>query len=360
MDDHNEILDMLELMLRPGFCVENGKLVKVNQAAESLCLRPGLALAPLLLTGKEEYATFRGGALYLTMEVAGTTMGASVSRVGELDVFLLEDPRDDQELKAMALAAQQLRSPLSGILSTAQQLFPMAIRQGDAEALSQVSRMNRGLYQILRVLCNMSDAAGLGAPGAQEVRELQDFFREVFGKAAAFLEQAGIRMTYKGPRAPVHGAICADQMERAVLNLLSNAMKFTPTGGLVRVEVTRKGDYLRITVADSGSGLSEQAQSNPFTRYLRQPGLEDSRFGLGLGMVLVRAAAADHGGVVLVDEPAGAGTRVTMTIDLRREPDPKLHSQVLAVDYTGQLDHWLVELADCLPAEAFSGEFPMA
>lgn len=360
MEDRNELLDMLELMLRPGFCVEDGNLIKVNQAAYALCLRPGTPVAPLLLTGQEEYAAFTGGVLYLTLTLAGHPMGATVTRVGTMDVFTLEEPADSQELQIMALAAQQLRTPLSNIMAMVQQLFPITPVQPDEKTQLQAARMNRGLYQILRVLGNMSDAAGQNASAHQEMRELQGYFREVFEKAAFFLEQAGLTLHYQGPRAPVYGAVCAEQIERAILNILSNAIKFTQKGGVVQVNVTRSGNFLRLSVADSGSGMDAQAQSNLFARYLRQPGLEDNRFGLGLGMVLVRTAAADHGGVVLVDAPAGAGTRVTMTIDLRREPDPSLHSRILTVDTTGQLDPWLVELADCLPAEAFSGEFPMA
>ena len=73
-------------------------------------------------------------------------------------------------------------------------------------------------------------------------------------------------------------------------------------------------------------------------------------------MVLVRTAAASHGGAVLIDQPDGGGARVTMTMAIRRNTSGTLRSPVLRVDYTGEQDHALVELADCLPASLYGKE----
>ena len=90
-----------------------------------------------------------------------------------------------------------------------------------------------------------------------------------------------------------------------------------------------------------------------FSRYLRQPALEDSRYGIGLGMVLIRTAAANHGGAVLIDQPEGTGTRITMTLSIRQSKETVLRSNILRVDYAGERDHGLIELSDCLPAELY-------
>ena len=73
-------------------------------------------------------------------------------------------------------------------------------------------------------------------------------------------------------------------------------------------------------------------------------------------MGLVRSAAAAHGGAVLIDQPAGCGTRVTLTLALRKNEPGMLRSPVMRVDYTGERDHALVELSDCLPAELYGKE----
>lgn len=356
MEERNDVLGMLDLMLRPGFCVKDGVILKVNQAAQSLLIRPGSPIEPLLQTGDGEYATLEQGVLYLTLSLAGHPFGASVTRVGDVDVFVLEQEADDQEMQTMALAARELRVPLSSVMATAQRLFPLSTQEADPAAREQVARLNRGLYQMLRVLGNMSDAARLTEESQQENRELSSFFDEIFEKAQVYLSHAGLSLTYRGLQSPVYGLICAEQIERAVLNILSNAMKFTPRGGTIQATITRQGHFLRLSILDSGIGIDAQVRPNLFSRYLRQPGLEDSRFGLGLGMVLIRTAAASHGGAVLVDQPEGRGTRVTMTLDLRRKPGCDFHSRILTVDYAGELDHWLIELSDSLPPEVYGRE----
>ena len=140
-------------------------------------------------------------------------------------------------------------------------------------------------------------------------------------------------------------------MERAVLNIISNSMKFMPDGGTIHVSLTRKENMLHLSILDSGSGIAENVLGNIFTRYQRQPCIEDSRYGIGLGMVLIRSAAADHGGTVLIDSPEGCGTRITMTLSIRQDVSV-LKTPVLPpiADNTRQI---LTELSECLPWEAY-------
>lgn len=356
MDRNKDVLGMLDLMIRPGFCVKENKIVKVNQGAQSLGLTLGAEVGPMLRTGKEEYETFQEGALYLTLDLAGQSYGASVTRMENVDVFLVEQEADSQELRAMALAARELREPLSNVMITAERLFPLTALQDDPQTKAQVARLNRGLYQMLRVLGNMSDAARTTGPEQRELREMGGLFHEIFEKAQAMLVPTGLELTYKGLAEEVYGPANAQQLERAVLNILSNAVKFTPRGGSIHAELTRRGHVLRLSVQDSGSGIAEDVRSGIFSRYLRRPAMEDSRYGIGLGMLLIRSAASSHGGAVLIDQPDGRGTRVTMTMDLRRKQDATLRSPVLAVDYAGERDHWLVELAGCLPPEVYEAD----
>ena len=70
MEEKKDTLGMLDLVIRPGFCVKENQIIKVNQAAESLFITPGTDVRPLLLTGAEEYAAFTGGCLYLTLNLS--------------------------------------------------------------------------------------------------------------------------------------------------------------------------------------------------------------------------------------------------------------------------------------------------
>lgn len=354
MEEQKEIYGMLDLMIRPGFCVKENKIVKLNQAAEGLFLAPGTDIQTLLLTGAEEYAAFESGCLYLQLALAGQECGASVTRVDGMDVFVLDQESDQGELRAMALAARELREPLNNLIAITDNLLPRVIPDGDAKVSSLLARMSRGLYQMQRILGNMSDAGRSPAFSQQETRNVGHVFDDIFEKAGALVTSIGIQIHYEGLQEEIHGLVDAQQMERAVLNILSNAIKFMPQGGTIDAKLTRRGSILQLSVLDSGSGIAENVRSNVFSRYLRQPVIEDSRYGIGLGMVLIRAAAAHHGGTVLIDQPGEKGTRVTMTMKLRQNETPQVHT--LLTDITGGRDQGLIELSGCLPVSIYEKE----
>ena len=353
MEEKKDTLGMLDLMIRPGFCVKENRIIKVNHAAEGLLLTPGSDIRPLLLTGEEEYAAFTDGCLYLTLNLSSHSCGASVTRMDGIDVFLLEQESDSSELRSMALAARELREPLTNVMITAENLFPLSAAEDDPRSSEQVARLNRGLFQLLRIIGNMSDAERYTAVSRQETVDIPGLFAEIFEKAEALVSHAGITLTYDGPDQPIYGLANREQLERAVLNILSNAIKFTPKGGTIAAKLTRSGRMLRLSVTDSGSGIAQSVRSSVFSRYLRQPALEDSRYGIGLGMVLIRTAAAHHGGTVLIDQPDGKGTRITMTMTIRQSEQSTLRSNILRVDYAGERDHGLIELSECLPTELY-------
>ena len=352
MEEKKDSLGMLDLMVHPGFCVRDNIIIKVNQAAERLLITEGSDVRPLLLTGSEEYAAFTDGCLYLSLNLSSQSYGASVTKVDGTDVFLVEQDSDNSELRSMALAARELREPLTNVMITADRLFPLA-SQEDPVAKEQSARLNRGLHQLLRIIGNMSDAGRCAAASRQETRNIGQVFAEIFEKAQALVEHTGITLTYEGLSEEVLCLADTEQLERAVLNMLSNAVKFTPKGGSIAVSLIRRGQMLRLSMLDSGSGIAESVRSSVFSRYLRQPGIEDSRHGIGLGMVMVRSAAANHGGTVLIDQPEGKGTRVTMTLAIRQNSEGILRSPMMRVDYAGERDHGLIELADCLPVDVY-------
>ena len=358
MEQRVDAFGMLDLMVRPGFCVHDNKIIRVNPPAEGLLITEGMDVTTLLATGKDEYAAFDDGCLYLMLEVACRKWGASVSRIGDYHVFILEQDADQSELQAMALAARELREPLANIMTTADRLFPMIALDADPFTQEQVARLNRGLFQMLRVIGNMSDAHRIesGFAGRQETVEIQALFSEVFAKAQELVEHTGLTLQYSGLDNSLYCLADSETLERAALNILSNAIKFTPKGGTIEAAVIRRGNQLRLTVQDSGSGIAENLRSNIYNRYLRQPAIEDSRFGIGLGMVLIRSAATQHGGTVLIDHPQGKGTRVTMTMEIRQNPTPLVRSSIFKVDYAGERDHGLIELSDCLPASVYDAK----
>ena len=346
MEEMNGAPDLLDLMVQPGLYVENFIIVRLNAAAEGLLLQPGMDIRPLIESGLEEYQTFQEGCLYLRLRLHQKGIGASVIKQNGVDTFLLDTQESDSALQALSLAARELRDPLASIIVSANAL------QGENEPLAL---LNRGIHQLLRVIGNMSDAGRTPSDTRQETTEMNALFSEIFEKVAVLASAAGVTIRFQGLEQPVWSLADREQLERAVLNLISNALKFAPTGGSIDASLTKTGKILRFSIRDNGPGFAQNLLGSVFNRYLRQPCIEDGRYGLGLGMVLVRTAAACHGGAVLIDSYEG-GARVTMTMAIRQNPSGILRSPVLRVDYAGEQDHALVELSDCLPADLYKKE----
>lgn len=351
MEQQDTLTGMLDLMSYPAFCVKGGAIVYANRPAQACMLADGTPVSQILFTGAEEYAAFQGGCLYLTLCLGGAYRGASVTRMGEFDVFILEPADDLAALQGLALAAQELRAPLSNVMTVTDKLFPQLEDVTGPNTEEQMARINKGLFQLLRIVSNMSDAlhySQLPSLG-QEVVDICDYLEELFRTTADLAQEAGVTLRFQNLNATVYSLADPDKLQRAVSNILSNAMKFTPKGGTIDAKLSRRGNMLYLTIQDSGSGVPANLRGSLFSRYQRSPEIEDSRNGIGLGMVLVRSVAAMHGGTVLLECPENSGTRVTMTLAIRQKTDSMVQSPILRVDYAGERDHRLLELSDVLP-----------
>ena len=356
MDHITDAMEMVDLLHHPAFCVQEGIVVKVNTAARQRLIEPGMPVTDLIKIGAEEYAEFCDGYLYLTLHISETDLGFSVLRKNGFDLFQLEQDAENYELQAMALAARELREPLASIMISADHLLPASVDPNDSKACEQMARINRGLFQILRLISNMSDAGRYASATtvSMEIHNISALLDEVFLKAAALVEQAGLHLEYTGITDSIYCQVNPELLERAVLNVISNAVKFTPAGGVIQAKLTRRDKKLCLSIQDNGTGIPEELRSTLFSRYTREPGLEDGRYGIGLGLVIIRSAAAQHGGTVLIDHPQNCGTRVTLSLTISPGSGSSLRSPLLKVDYAGERDHGLLELSDVLPAELYN------
>lgn len=335
---YNPMLDMLD---RPAFLVKDFEIVQVNHGAKQKMFSVGEKIYPYLGDFLPIYRNYTGGCLYLNLTMYPFDCGAAVTQVGDLHLFCLE--QQNQADQALAVIAQQLRMPLHT-------LFSIADTCRDAEVLQ------RGLSQIHRIVTNMADFPRYRDEGGLQLEptELCSFFAETMDKATTLLSPTGLKLRYTALPQCVYGLADAQLLERAVYNLLSNAAKFSPKNGVIDVKLVVNGSQLSFTVQDQGDGIPPEILNSIFVRYLRVPGIEDSRHGVGLGLALVRTIAMIHNGTVLIDQPECGGTRVTMTVAVNNT-DAFLRSPVQfpRSDYASGHDRALLELSDVLPAKAY-------
>ena len=357
MHQTNSAKEMLDLLTYPAFSVDDGKIAYCNEPASALFLLPGTDIFSILATGSEEYAVFCDGLLYLTIMLGNSTREATVISKDGTHLFLLSDNAVSGQLQAISLAAQQLRMPLSDIVATSNMLFPAADTESNPALMQHAAQFSKSLHQLIRLVGNMSDAARyVQDPSANMVTiEATSLFAEITEKASTLLSQAGTTLHYEGPSVPIYMLADAERIERSIYNLISNAVKFSPKGSTIRATLTQKNNLLLFTLSDPGEKLAQQVQANVFNRFLRQPGLGDSRFGLGLGLNIVHNTATAHGGTVLLENPTSGGVRITMTLKIRQN-NVSLVRSPFHLDYAGGHDHGLLELSDVLPTDVYKKE----
>lgn len=351
MKDRETIISMLYLISEPAFCADGTNVIAANQAAVALGFYSGTILDMIPDESIDAYRSFSGGTLHLTLKCSEETFDATVSKVENLDIFVLDKDRSEDVLQSLALASQHLRMPLSDVITIADRLMPQ-LSEGDT---LQAAHLRKALYQIQRILNNMSSAANTGKEYLQnmELIDATAFFGELMEKASIAAKNANMHLDYTGPAEATVTLIDKERMEQAVYNLISNAIKFSPTGSKILCSLTRRSNTLIFTVSDSGATISREKQGDIYAQFLRVPAVEEGRIGLGLGMFLVRSTAKLHGGTVLMESEPDRGTKVTMTLAIREDNVGKLRSDILCVDSTGGWDPLPMEFSDVLPAEFY-------
>ena len=348
------IQNLMEMIDRPAFTVCDGIISQCNQMAKNRLIQVGSPVSELMPEACSAYNSYSGGILYLTLQIGWIPCGATVIRQDGQDIFLLDRDSDQAQLQALSLAAQQLRVPLSNVMTLADLMFPELKEKAQIE---QAAQMRHALFQLMRQISNMADAeryTGLNTPN-YETTELGSFMQEIFEKANTTLQDTKVCVRFSCPTAPIFTIADRECLGRAVYNLISNAVKFSKPESYVTGKLTVNGNLACLTVEDQGDGVAAHVQGSLFHRYIREPAIEDSRFGLGLGMTLVRSAAAMHGGTVLLEQTEG--TRVAMTIAIRKQVSGTLRSPKLRIgDYTGGRDQGLLEFSESLPTQSYQQE----
>lgn len=184
---------------------------------------------------------------------------------------------------------------------------------------------------------------------------------DIIGLCAAVTERAqhaaellNLTLEFKSERSSYIIALDAMRIERLLLNLLSNAFKFTPAGGKVTVEVRVLLRQVEICVSDTGCGISSEKLETLFDRYCSMNYPDGTPRGLGLGLPICRKIAQDHGGTLMVMSDEGKGTRVTASLENRKSTVIEMNTWV--ADYSGGFNRTLMELSDALPRQAFESK----
>ncbi|MCD2185687.1 SpoIIE family protein phosphatase [Actinomycetospora soli] len=221
---------------------------------------------------------------------------------------------DEARRRFFADASHELRTPLTlisgpvdGLLADPD-LAPARAR-GDLEVVARNTR------RLTRLVGDLLEVARLQAGGSAPIRtpvDLGRFTVDVTGMVASAMQRAGLEYVVDAPSWPERVAVDRTGWERVVLNLVSNALKYTRAGS-VTVQLRREGDQAVLTVADTGIGIAPDELPRLFERFHRIEGTwARSAEGSGIGLALVRELVEYDGGSVQVGSELGVGTTFTV------------------------------------------------
>jgi signal transduction histidine kinase/CheY-like chemotaxis protein len=220
-----------------------------------------------------------------------------------------------------ANVSHELRTPLALILGPAERL--LADARLDPAQRRDLEVMSRNARTLLKHVNDLLDVSKLEA-GKMQLRwaaiDLMHLVRFVAGHFELIAEEKKIALSIDGPDAmPVDGD--NERLQHVVLNLLSNAFKFTPAGGQVHVTLRIELGRALLTVADTGPGVRVEDRPFIFDRFRQaERGPARSFGGTGLGLAIVRDFVELHGGTVTVGEAEGGGARFSVSLPVAAPP----------------------------------------
>jgi CheY-like chemotaxis protein len=272
---------------------------------------------------------------------ANATLREEIARRERLEMELRE--RNEELAEAdrhkdefMAMLAHELRNPLAAIANAGEVLRRHTEDSVSEDICGRVARIIQNQSTHFKVLLDdLLDVARVTRGKImldRKVVMLCEILRQAAETHRGLMEERGHRLSLALPEQPIYIEADFTRCVQIVGNLLHNAAKFTPPGGIIEVEIARESDEAVIRVRDNGAGISPELLArifDPFTQEDRT--LARSTGGLGIGLALVRRLAEMHGGrVEAASVGPGQGSEFTVRLPAAPEPPAAAHAHPAA------------------------------
>ncbi|GAA4966098.1 SpoIIE family protein phosphatase [Actinoplanes utahensis] len=251
--------------------------------------------------------------------------------------------------------SHEFRTPLTLIMGPVEDLLADA-DDGTREQLELIQRNGLRLGKLVNALLDFSRIEAGRMQAVYEPVELAAATAELASVFRSAIERAGLALDVDCPplAEPVH--VDRGMWEKVILNLLSNALKFT-FDGRVRVAVHADGGEAVVTVADTGVGVAAEEMPRLFERFHRiENARSRSNEGSGIGLALVQELVGLHGGTITADSTVGRGTTFTIRLPFGKSDPPAAAPQRAVVD----AQPFLEEALRWLPADSGPAPEPAA
>jgi two-component system OmpR family sensor kinase len=278
----------------------------------------GTSVQPLLGIMDELEAITDGRSLHRRLAVP--LSGDEISRlVVKLNGMLARLEQSFSGLRRFtADASHELKTPLMVLRAGVERGLthpntPQEVLQALDETLGEINQMTEMVDNLL----TLARADEGRAPLAVEDADLRDLVADVSETAGMLGEGARVRVTTDIPAGPVRLAVDRHRIRELLLNLVTNAIKYTPAEGTVGLSLTDEADAVTLTVTDTGVGIAPGDLPHIFDRFWRADPARSrtgERAGTGLGLAITKWIAEAHGGTITVQSRPGRGTVFTVRL----------------------------------------------
>lgn len=267
----------------------------------------------------------------------------------------------------LASLSHELRNPLAPIKSA---LELLKLQNRDPLLAGEIDIVHHQFDHMAKLLNDLLDTTRyISGKFAleKEPLELSKVTRTVIAAMQPIAEKAGIGLRVSYHSEPLVFMGDRTRLEQAITNIMSNAIKFTPKGGVIRIEHELAGDDIRLTITDTGIGITADEMRHIFEPYYQGERMRAGNTGLGVGLRLVHEIIRLHGGAIFAESAgSGQGSRFVITLpkqaEVPVEPEPLLQAplahkerRILVVDDNHAAADSLVRLLNALSyaAKAF-------
>lgn len=227
---------------------------------------------------------------------------------------------DERRREMVASVSHDLRTPLTALIGQLETIRMKRSSLSESEQAALFTRAIQNAHHLERLTDALAELARLDSPEFRAhpepiaIGELAD---DVVQRFAARATDARIDLAVDYPDGLALARVDAGLIERALANLLDNALRVTPAGGRIRVRVLALEPGVRIEVTDTGPGVAPEDQPNVFERFYQTTTHRNLRGSAGLGLAIVRRVAELHAGRVGIDSRPGEGS--TFYIELPQD-----------------------------------------
>jgi PAS domain S-box-containing protein len=243
-------------------------------------------------------------------------------------LIVLRDVSERHELnkarkQLTEMIVHDLRSPLTAILSSLKILEDFISDKNETPVVRQAQAVaQRSCDQMLGLVNSLLDIAKLetGQPSlAQEEISFQTLCSDLVDSYSSAANEVGLDLSYRvDEELPIyHGD--EEKIRRAILNLVDNAIRFTPPGGQVLIEAEWFDNEVLLTVSDTGPGIPHDYREKVFERFVQVPGITGRGIGTGLGLSFTKLAVEAHGGKVWVEDNPLGGSLFRIQLPLNKQ-----------------------------------------